>query len=313
MTYLLSQKTNKNNDLEKDEEYVNSIFNNKLSGSYSINSSTYGFEINNMLDDEKTLYKHNQFGYRSDFWDGSHEILGIGCSVTYGRGIPEDGRWTNILQELTNKKVANLSSPGQSINFLVSQAFAYFKTFGNPEYVICFFPDPFRITLPTNKKLINSKNHNGYATNVSIQVSSNETVDEKPNFLKKPFYYEDILPLEVPVFFAMQSIHFLEQYCNANKIKLIWSSWHDFFQLNFSNLNENSFNNFFYNEELLIKDTNFNHECHLEHKEKFDNYFIHARDTKKINNRHTTHSGAHQNIHFAEAFYKEIDKRSFND
>jgi hypothetical protein len=53
------------------------------------------------------------------------------------------------------------------------------------------------------------------------------------------------------------------------------------------------------------KDSNFDFDCHLEYKERFDYYFDHARDTVDINTRHP---GVHQNIHIAEVFYKEIIK-----
>jgi hypothetical protein len=289
------------------KEYSDSLFQNKLFGPAGANHSAYGFHIGDILDDPNTLYSHNNFGYRSKFWDGSHEILAIGCSQTYGRGIPEEGRWTDILQELTNKKVANLSAPGQSINFLVSQAFAYFKAFGNPEYVVCLFPDPFRIGLPTNEKLIDSKKNLSKSIHTSVQIDPDETADDRPKYLKKPYYYEDVIPVELPIFFSIQSIHALEQYCNSNKINLIWSSWDHFFYENLLFLDKNHFNNFFADENLWIEGSRFNRECHSEYKERFDYYFVHGRDTLIPT---STHPGVHKNIHFAEAFYKEINKKT---
>lgn len=291
---------------EELKEYTDSLFNNKLLGGSKPNLSAYGFYTGDRLDDPTTLYRHNEFAYRSDSWDGSHEILALGCSQTYGRGIPEEGRWTNILQELTNKKVANLSAPGQSIHFLVSQAFEYFKTFGNPEYVICLFPDPFRISLPSNKDVIDSKYNLIKKFITSVQVSANQAPVEKPMYIKKPYFYEDVIPIEVPIFFSMQSIHALEQYCNSNKIKLIWSSWDEFFYHNIPMLDKGSFSNFFRDEDLLIKGAYFNRECHSEYKERFEYYFVHGRDTLISTN---THPGVHANIHFAEAFCREINKR----
>ena len=291
---------------EKFNTYKDLIFDNKLLGDAKPNSFAYGFKIDNILDDKTTYYGHNEFGYRSGSWDGSHEILAIGCSNTYGRGIPEKGRWTNILEEISNKKVANLSAPGQAINFLVSQAFAYFKKFGNPESVICFFPDPYRINLPISKNFINSKNNYRDHFFSSVQISSVETADEKSKYLKKPYYYEDILPIEVPIFFSMKAIHSLEQYCNSNKINLIWSSWHDFFIKDISGLDINIFDNFIINEELYIKESKFSAECHSEYKERFEYYFSEGRDQVIPTN---THPGVHKNIHFAEIFYKEMNKK----
>lgn len=290
------------------EKYVDQIFGNKLFSGIPINSSHYGHTSDNSIEDKNTLYNFNQFGYRSDPWDGSHEILVLGCSHTYGKGIPEEGRWTNILQEISNKKVANLSLPGESINFLVSQAFEYFKIFGNPEYVVCFFPDIFRINLPVNNQLVNSKINTIKESNTAVvYVEDHLSIDKKPKYLKKPYYYEDVLPPEIPIFFSMKSIHALEQYCNSNKIKLIWSSWDSTFCNIISNLPQISFTNFFINDSLIIKDSHFDLDCHLEYKERFEYYFDHARDSIDINSRHP---GVHKNIHIAEVFYKEIIKRS---
>ena len=287
------------------KKYVNSIYGNKLFGESEPNVSSYGIFHGDLdiLTDKETLYRNNNFGYRSDFWDGSHEILAIGCSNTYGSGIPEEGRWTDILQELTNKKVANLSARGQSINFLVSQAFAYFKLFGNPEYVVCFFPDLLRVYLPTDEKLLDSKQNKDVLMKV-IYVDEKEGPDDKPKYLKKPYHYEDILPIGFPLFFSMQSLYALEQYCNSNKIKFIFSSWDASFQNSVSDL---SLNGFIKDDSLLIKDAYFDAECHSDYKERFEHYFVHGRDEEPA---FRMHPGVHKNIHVAECFYEELKKLS---
>jgi hypothetical protein len=291
---------------EQAKKYIYSIYGNQLLGDAEPNLSNYGLFYKDLLVDETTLYRHNEFAYRSDFWDGSHEILALGCSNTYGSGIPEEGRWTDILQELSNKKVANLSSSGQSINFLISQAFAYFKLFGNPEYVICLFPDPLRVNLPTNRKLLDSKNTNDKINRV-VYLDSSANTDDRPKYLKKPYYYEDILPLEFSIFLSMQSIYALEQYCNSNKIKLIWSTWEPVFQNFISSLSEISLNNFVNKDSLTIQGSYLYDECHSEYRERFEYYFVHGRDGKDVG---LIHPGVHKNIHIAESFYEELKKLS---
>ncbi len=294
----------KNKDYSDElKNFIKSIYGNELAGGPNPNSSQYGFRSGDIILDEKTLYRHNQFGYRSSFWDGSHEILALGCSHTYGNGIPEEGRWTNILEELSNKKIANLSSSGQSINFLVSQAFAYFKMFGNPKYVICLFPDPLRVNLPTNRKILDSKYDNRNTINKVIYIDQTESVEDKPKYLKKPYCYEDILPTEFSLFISMQSIYSLEQYCNSNRIKLIWSCWDPMFQKFISNLSEISLDNFISDNSLIIDNVKFEAECHADYKTRFDYYFIHGRDEKGLG---YNHPGVHKNIHIAEFFHKNL-------
>ena len=59
-----------------------------------------------------------------------------------------------MLEDLAGKAVHNISRPGISIQELIFQIFAYFKTFGNPDTLICLFPDPYRMQVPVKKNLI---------------------------------------------------------------------------------------------------------------------------------------------------------------
>ena len=137
------------------KRYRHLLLKNTLTRYIDIDTTRFGQErTNGILVDPKTEYSINSFGYRDIDWIGKAEILAVGCSNTWGYGVPVDGRWTNILGEKINKEIRNLSFPGGSINDLVAKSFEYFKIFGNPEIMLCLFPDPFRLRLPIKKNII---------------------------------------------------------------------------------------------------------------------------------------------------------------
>jgi len=56
--------------------------------------------------DEHNTYDINSLGLRGKL-DMDADVLASGCSITFGIGVPEDGRWTNILSKKINKSVTN--------------------------------------------------------------------------------------------------------------------------------------------------------------------------------------------------------------
>lgn len=258
--------------------------------------------------DIKTRYKTNNFGFRCKDWTDVSEILTIGCSNTYGVGVPDNGSWPKILEKLSNKNVHNLSKPGVSIQELVFQAFAYFKKFGNPETVICLFPDPFRMIIPIKNGLIGvgkEVSDNRAFETMHLDKYTGTKIADRKKYLKAPYDYEDFMPMEVPLFFSMMSIHMLEQYCSSNKIKLIWSSWNVQTLDVFNKLEEIPFTNFI-NSKEFITDSGIERICHMGYDEIEDRYFDSGQDIE--NGREYAHCGVHKHLHIAEEFYKELNK-----
>jgi hypothetical protein len=292
---------------EHSEDYVEFLLNNSL-GFPLKNYKSLGFSRGGGMIDTQTEYSYNNFGYRDKYWKGNSEILALGCSNTFGSGVPVKGRWTNILGSMMNQEIRNLSEPGVSIQKIISQAFAYFKEFGNPKTIVCLFPDPFRLNLPINKNLIisNDHNHDTFLNTVHLISHNGTDVSKRVRYSKKPHKYEDVLPMELPLFFSMQSIHMLEQYCKSNSIKLVWTSWMEDIHYVFNNLENIPFDNFVFNEDFIINSLVFDKDCHENERNIFTRYFDHGNDTEE--GIEYSHPGAHKHIHIAEAFYKEINK-----
>lgn len=307
------------------EEYRNLLLKNNLSNNIEFkNTTTFGQRRdNNIVIDPETEYSFNNFGYRDIDWTDNAEIIGVGCSNTWGFGVLVEGRWTNILEKKLNKKIRNLSFPGASINELIAKLFEHFKIFGNPKTMLCLFPDPFRIKLPHRKNLndgnfIKKIPYKDIEYDIDLYLSDvlfdhePEIISKRNQYFKLPYSYGDILPLDLPVFFSMQSIHMLEQYCKSNNIKLIWSFWHSPTVDVLNNTKDKIFNNFVYNKDLIIGHhlvngpEDFGKICHQEYKNEFEKYFDMGRDIELGLN--FAHPGVHKHIHIAEAFYEEINK-----
>jgi hypothetical protein len=288
------------------QNYIDSLLCNSFSDiEKSRRISKFGFERKGMPVDVNTEYYYNNFGYRSEDWFGNSKVLAVGCSNTFALGVPIEYSWHQILSKMMNQDIRNLSRPGASIMDLVSKMFAYFKEFGNPEIIFCLFPDPFRIRIPGNKKLITSKNaQDGIMNDIYLAKYSDNPIAARPKYLKKPYEYEDIVPMEMAVFLSSQAIHSLEQYCKSNNIKLFWSSWHNTFTSTLNIIGQNIFNNFIYDEEFSIYGGEFESDCHKECSDASSKYFklgLDIEDEVRI-----AHPGSHKHRHIAEAFYKKI-------
>lgn len=60
--------------------------------------------------DVYVTYKINKYGFRTKDWTDNKEecYVALGCSHTYGQGVPEDSRWSNLLEQHTGVTIYNL-------------------------------------------------------------------------------------------------------------------------------------------------------------------------------------------------------------
>lgn len=251
----------------------------------------------------KTIeYKLNSKNYRSIEFDGTAEIMSLGCSFTFGLGLQNEMVWPSILAKKLNKSLVNLAQPGDSTTAQVRKAFSYFKEYGNPKIILAAFP-LYRMEFPTIPgKLeidIDNKKHN-----IEHFMFYDDYLEP---YAKSPYDLSKIIPKEVAVFYTQYHIQMLEQYCESNDIKLIWSVWEDYENIyqfliknkpealkNYCNINwERFFHIGSYKKKIL--------EC-SEHEEDHDLFDL-AGDRE---NGDFCHLGWHSHIHIAEDFYAQI-------
>ena len=125
-------------------------------------------EYKNGLYLEKPIeYKFNRLGYRCKYADipNSNYILVLGCSHTFGSGLHEEHRYSNLLEDNYNLPVLNISFPGGAPN-LIRDNLIHLCTSDKrlPELVIIQWPNKHRLTIgretygPWTKRYLGRKN-----------------------------------------------------------------------------------------------------------------------------------------------------------
>jgi hypothetical protein len=172
---------------------------------------------------QKVEYEINSHGYRSPEFNKNNEVLVLGCSHTYGSGMPNEFTWPEVFSNSINKKYSRLAAPGDSIGAQVYKAFKYFEEIGNPEIVVATFP-LYRlefVSIP-EKFLASARSGNNEFERTTVGIA--HFYEDAPiNFSKLPHDPEYVIPREFVIFYNFMFIKMLEQYCESHNIKFIWS------------------------------------------------------------------------------------------
>ena len=150
---------------------------------------------------EPVNYSLNAYGYRTHDTVPERYILACGCSHTYGTGLHEAERYTNLLEKEIGMPVINTGFPGVGINFLLLNILRLINSdYPNPDAIICQYPNTERLTLPrTRDKLLNvlpiHKKYEGMFLDDSVRTHSEMCYDLIVSTLKNnkiklvDFYY----------------------------------------------------------------------------------------------------------------------------
>jgi hypothetical protein len=269
--------------------------------------------------DEDNTYEINQFGFRGEV-DKDAEVLGSGCSITFGLGVPELGRWTNILGKKMNKSVMNLGSPGASVESICLNLIKYCMNNKMPKEIFCLFPDFFRSVIVFDKDFSQMKtqrdkfgNHQGLLVtfcNPRITMHDGSIFME----MKDKRYIEDAVSPHHLIFNAVNAIYMLESFCSTNNIKLNWTTWDVSTSKildEFSNLEKfqlKRYTPFFPPKNLnginqFVEDT-----CSSDHDSEFKDalQWVRGSDYSIVDGEKTNkhaHPGIHMQQHVADFFY----------
>lgn len=110
----------------------------------------FSFEENRKIN---PLFKYNKnsLGFRDKELILDADLLCIGCSISYGVGIPEEYRWSNVIGNELNLTFNNLSISGISAYEVVLIVVSFLK-FLNPKKILIFFPQWSRENFPIIKE-----------------------------------------------------------------------------------------------------------------------------------------------------------------
>ena len=168
-------------------------------------------------------YSHNSHNFRSKEFHQNTEVVALGCSHTFGVGVPERFIWPSVVKQITGiDDVVNLGKPGVSIAFQVRMLSIYIRTYGPPKIVLCNFPDLLRYEhISEDGKIIDGSTHRGLGDNSYTEEQASS---------------QSIIALGA-----------LESMCRANRITLRWQFWVDISEHTEYRLNE-YFDNYIHNK-----------------------------------------------------------------
>ena len=88
-------------------------------------------------------YKFNEHGFRSDSFSESPGTICLGCSVTFGVGLPYEKTWPYLISKKLNLSCWNLSQPGGSLDTCYRLA-KYWVPILKPKYIFILIPTMYR-------------------------------------------------------------------------------------------------------------------------------------------------------------------------
>lgn len=275
--------------------------------------------------DEHNTYNINRLGYRGEVYE-NFDILASGCSITFGIGVPESERWTEVLSRKTNKEVMNLGSPGASVESICLNLIQHCLNNKMPKEIFCLFPDFFRSMVVVDKEFYKS----GF---LRVDIGKQDFLQYiycNPNIKTDGDYIfmqvedqkniEDSRSPHQLILNSINAIYTLEAFCLANKIKLKWTTW-------------DVASSMVINELLNLKDFKLKNftplfppgtkawavyvdtSCRLYHEPELKNspWWSIGSDYSIINGKKDTsrsHPGMHLQHHVADFFYKLYKKEN---
>lgn len=278
--------------------------------------------------DEHNTYKINHLGLRGEI-DENATVIASGCSITFGIGVPELGRWTNILGKKLNKSITNLGNPGASAESICTNIIQYCMNNKMPKEIFCLFPDFFRSMVVVDQEF--------YKSSKIVRDDPNKDVLHLTFCNPVTLLYEDSLFMEVKdktyiensvsphqlILDAVNFIYILESFCLTNNIKLYWSTWDLHTDLVMKELTKiedfklKKFTSIFPPQTDVPIGTLVSSNCNLDHESEFKNDICwwQGSDYSIINYKKVveySHPGIHVQQHFADLFYSLYQKDLMN-
>ena len=279
--------------------------------------------------DEHNTYNINSLGMRGKV-DLDADVLTSGCSITFGIGLPEDGRWTNLLSNKMDKSVMNLGNPGGSVATICNQIIHYCMNNKMPKQIFCLMPDFARNMVVVDKEFYKSgvKRENVGTGDYLELMFCNPTIKTNGSAVfmetKDKRNIEDSVSPHQLILNAVNYIYTLESFCLVNNIKLYWTTWDrpsSMVMEELSRLKDFKLKKFvpFYPKNATDQlNTFIKNTCSLDHNSEFkDDFCWTSGSDYSVINYEKQHQMAHPGIHFqhhvAEFFYNLHIQENFKE
>ena len=268
--------------------------------------------------DTRNVYNYNSLNFRSPNFFANPDMIAIGCSQTWGVGVPDETVWPAVLARKSKLSYVNLGLPGASIYSSISSAMAYIEKYGKPKYIFGLLPDFRRLTVMYRPD-INTSRDGGVgpkrrdssalgALSMNYVHFPHPDPDQGPpvvNYSKKPHSFSDVLSLEVPLFLNVTYLNLFQKYCETNNIELYLSSWDDDTVDVFRHLEVDNFFYKTYERDTIFHDYIYSSDCHADLEGKYaDNWYRGADHTEDS----MGHIGVHRHLDYAEMFADRLRK-----
>jgi hypothetical protein len=270
--------------------------------------------------DDINKYSINSYGLRGKEINSEIDILAVGCSFTFGVGVPDNGTWSSFLEEKTNKNVLNFGFTGYSIPFLSKKIIEFCSNYSKPKKIYCLFPELFRMMFvvdPDNynvKKINNNQSLFLQSFHPKIEINQKSEMSFKFDTFDEFTKMNNGTSPHGGIFESIMHIRMLENFCKINKIELVWTTWCEPSSIILEKLGEDK--NFILKKYVSIKNYHLNmfgfggdffNLCNLDHKEidkQHPSYFsgtdYYLKDGKVFNS--LSHPGMHYQYHIADFF-----------
>lgn len=270
--------------------------------------------------DEYNTYKINSLGLRGKVYENA-DVIASGCSITFGIGVPEEGRWTNILGKIANKNVMNLGNPGGSVETICNNIIQYCMNSSMPKEIFCLMPDFFRSMVVVDREFYKPKipdKRIEQRDELQLIFCNPDVQPHKDSVLMKitdKRYIEDATSPHQLILDAINHIYVLESFCLLNNIKLYWTTWDLSSSLimqeliKLKNFKLKNFSSFMSKHQAQNLDEYIATKCSLFHNSEFKDNLCWAKgsDYSIVNYKKTperAHPGIHFQYHVADFFYE---------
>ena len=265
--------------------------------------------------DADNTYDINAFGLRGEIYEDP-DALAFGCSITFGIGVPESARWTNLLGKKMNKKVMNFGYPGGSVTSICNTIIHYCMNNKMPKEIFCWFPDFFRSQVVMDKEFYKSKNNDPENNNLTLAYCGPKIVfyeDRLHMEIENRKYVEDSTSPHQLIYNSITSIYNLEAFCISNNIKLYWSTWDMPSSVimeelsKFKDFKLKNYTPFFPSGVRKHVGSFIQSTCNIDHEPELlsDPWWLIGSDYSIIDGKKTTensHPGIHSHWHIADFF-----------
>jgi len=93
-------------------------------------------------------YKINKYGFRCKEFSDAPGVISLGCSMTFGIGLPEENTWPGYIAKKTGLENWNLGCPGKGLDFIAPFLQFFIKDeLPNAKAILVFLPPSGRKTI----------------------------------------------------------------------------------------------------------------------------------------------------------------------